>query len=393
MEIPKVKLHPMSVKLLGQGHFWVTKDSFTQNFPNEETKFLSADLDKNRIAILLNDPKHPQIKARLWSLSNSAPFKTELEKRLIQSIEKRKHLNLKDVRENFYLCFGESDDLPGLFILALSNVILIQSYMPFWETEKEQLIKLLQKHYKGFQSLYWQDRGINDKKPATLLWGESHDSFVVKEFGINYQIKLAQGYDHGLYTDMASFRNKFAKSFQNRAVLNLFSYTGAYSLFALKHGAKSVTSVDLSKPYLDWLNQNLDLNPDLNKESHCTLEMSTERALKELRLKKSQFDFIICDPPSSSSDGQKRVNALDEYQNLLPIFSELMAPKALCLIFLNTHKTSFQTFATKIQSIIKDKQLKFSLELNQKLKLDEDCGIRKGFLESDYLKALVLKKI
>lgn len=392
MESKKIILHPTSQKLLAQGHYWVTKDQFTEKFPTD-VPLLLADSDKYKNMILLNDPSHPHIKARLWSLKPCATFKKELETRLTKAIETRKNLKIEAIRQNYFLSFGEYDDLPGLFILHLNNTILIQSYMHFWKDHSSIIISILKKVLPKIKSYYWQDRSIDQKLSAEYVEGEKNDQFTINEFGVNYKIDLTQGYDHGIYTDMASFRFKFQKSFTNRKVLNLFSYTGAYSLFALQHGALDVTSVDLSKPYLDWLDENLRLNPQIDQSKHHRMENSTKDALKMLENKKERFDFIICDPPSSSSDGSKRSKALDEYENLLPQFYHLLNHKGLCLIFLNTHKTSTQTFFNKIQSILKDKQLKFSLELNQKLKLDEDCGIKKGFIESDYLKALILKKI
>jgi 23S rRNA (cytosine1962-C5)-methyltransferase len=174
-------------------------------------------------------------------------------------------------------------------------------------------------------------------------------------------------------------------------MLNLYSYTGAFSLWAMKLGAKFVASVDLSPKYIEWLQQNLGLNPDLNSAQHESLTMSVDEALDKLKAEEKKFDFIVCDPPSSSSDGEKRTSAIKSYKDLLSKMDKVLNPKGRIVVFLNTHQVTNQKFEKTIQENLSE--LKLNYKLGTRLSLGQDCPTLKGFPEGSYLKGIVLEKI
>ncbi len=213
---------------------------------------------------------------------------------------------------------------------------------------------------------------------------------TVNEFGVDYKVELGKSYDCGLYTDMAQVRKELKKDFENaQSVLNLYSYTGAFSLYALKNEAKEVVSVDLSEPYLSALEENIESNR-LDKNSHTTMRMSCKEALGNLVGSEKSFDLIISDPPSSSSDGNKRTNALKDYEHELPKIAKLLSRNGKACVFLNTRGITRNKFEKKILEIIQNKGLKLKVE--KTLGLSGDCPNLKGFPEGSYLKGLVLSR-
>lgn len=174
------------------------------------------------------------------------------------------------------------------------------------------------------------------------------------------------------------------------SVLNLYSYTGAFSLWAMKLGATNVVSVDLSPKYIEWLQQNIALNPDLNHIHHESMIKSVDEALNDLKTNNKTFDFIICDPPSSSSDGEKRTSAVKAYRDLLEKMDLLLKVSGKLVIFLNTH----QVAQDKFDRILKDylSELKLNYKMITRLHLSQDCPTLKGFPEGSYLKGIVLEK-
>ncbi len=173
-------------------------------------------------------------------------------------------------------------------------------------------------------------------------------------------------------------------------VLNLYSYTGAYSLWALKLGAKFVTSVDLSPKYIEWLQQNVALNPELNHNRHEALIVSVDEALSELKTKNKFFDLVICDPPSSSSDGEKRTSAIKSYKDLLSKMDRVLKPGGKIIAFLNTHQVTQEKFERTLKDYLLE--LKFNYKMSTRLQLGQDCPTLKGFPEGSYLKGIVLEK-
>lgn len=366
---PRVKLHPATLKHLRKGHPWVTSDSFTKDFPRDRTFLLGLDGKEEEASLLLHDPDHPKVKGRLWSMQGDfiqqiKGFPYELRTRMGSSIKKRQKLIESEERENICLVFGENDFIPGLHITLLKDQILVQLYAGYWHRMKLVIIEEFQRALEdldlklNLKDFWFQDRNLGRaaKFERYALSGKKRtikdQSIVLQEFGVQYKCKIAANYDLGLYTDMAPFRKKIGTEFNEKKVLNLYSYTGAFSLYALKAGAQEVVSVDLSQEYLNWLQENLDLNPDLDQTKHKSICMSVEKAMKLLVKQKSSFDWIISDPPSASSDGKKMSNALKNYERLLPEMLGLLSDNGKIALFLNTHQVSPKKFRTDIEKIL-----------------------------------------
>ncbi len=401
-KIPECIIHPISIKLIRQGHPWITADSFSNRFPRQSEFIVAMDDRKRPMALLIHDPVHKNVKARVWTTKypfdqEAQHFTASLQARLDLAFEKRlKEPALKE-RENYYLAFGEADQLPGIFIQKLGSRVLIQLYTSFWNPYKSIIQTTIQEVFPEIKDddVWFQLRGETrelQKLPINAADPGRRDEFHLQEFGLQYLVRLGSSYDHGLYTDMSSVRHTLKKFITNdSAVLNLYCYTGAYSLWAMKLGAKQVTSVDLSPKYIEWLQQNLGLNPDLNSAQHEALTMSVDEALVKLKNDERKFDFIICDPPSSSTDGDKRTSAIKAYKDLISKMDKVLNSKGHMVIFLNTHQVNGSKFEKTIQDVLSE--LKLNYKLNTRLTLGQDCPTLKGFPEGSYLKGLVLEKL
>jgi 23S rRNA (cytosine1962-C5)-methyltransferase len=401
-KIPECQIHPVSIKLLKGGHPWITPDNFSNRFPRHSEFIIATDDRKRPMALLMHDPNHRNIKARVWSTKipfdrEAQHFTASIQGRLDLAFEKRANQKELKERENYYLVFGEADQLPGLFILRLKDRVLIQFYTAFWNRYKSIILTTLQEVFPEIkdENCWFQLRGETkelQKLPLNSVDPERRDEFHLSEFGIQYLIRLGSSYDIGLYTDMSSIRHVLAKTIRpDSSVLNLYSYTGAFSLWAMKLGASNVVSVDLSPKYIEWLQQNLALNPELNHTQHESIVSSVENALNELQKAERQFDVIICDPPSSSSDGEKRTSAIKAYKELLKKMDGLLKPKGKLVVFLNTHQVSGEKFDRTLKDYLTE--LKLNYKLGTRLHLGQDCPTLKGFPEGNYLKGIVLEKL
>lgn len=396
MKIPRVNLHPASCKYLKLGHPWITEDTYTKRFPKNDFFLVGVD-EKNRqeIALLINDSEHKNVKARLWSLNpddwkKEIDFKAELKNRIEAALAKRKNAPYSKERENYYLVNGESDLLPGLLVLKLKDQILIQYYALFWKKVEKDLLEILAS--EGATDIWIQERNFNQEKNIRSIKGNIFSDFTLNEYGIDYQIRLNEHYDFGIYTDMSAIRSQMAPYLKKaKSVLNLYSYTGAFSLFCLKLGAAEVVSVDLSSKYLNWLEENLDLNPELHSEFHASLCMPSEKALEKLLNEKKSFDAIICDPPSASSDGLTTSSAIKAYEKLLPLMLKLLSKNGSLFVFLNTHTISWTKFEEKLKTIVAASEFNNQITIGKRFKLADDCLPLKGFHEGDYLKGFLIE--
>ncbi len=400
-KIPECLIHPVSAKLIRSGHPWITADQFSTRFPRHSEFVIATDERKRPMALLIHDPYHKNVKARVWSTKfpfdrEAQHFTASIQARIDLAMEKRLTQSELKERENYYLVFGEADQLPGLFILRLNDRILIQFFTSFWSRYKSIIQTTVQEVFPEIkdENIWFQQRGETrelQKLPVNAEDAQRRDEFHLQEFGLQYLIRLGSSYDHGLYTDMSSIRHLLKKIiFPQSCVLNLFSYTGAFSLWSMKLGAEKVVSVDLSPKYIEWLQQNLGLNPELNSTQHEALTMSADEALDSLNAREQSFDLIICDPPSSSSDGEKRTSAVKSYRELIFKMDRLLKPGGKMILFLNTHQVTSQKFDRVIQDYLNE--LKLNYKFSTRLSLGQDCPTLKGFPEGSYLKGLVLDK-
>ena len=389
-----LKLHPHTLLALKKGHPWVTKDSFTAKFPKQELILATEG------GIFLHDPQHPLVKAHLWPADNGQPMRhltiPQLKKQIITRLQTavRRRLNITQ-RQNRYLLFGQADHLPGLLLLQLGRHFVFQAYAFFWPRWKNELVTTLQELISQEHlcpppyNIYFELRQ-NPPVPRQLVQGTLPPQDVITEYGIKYHIDLTAN-DFGIYTDMAALRPQLLPFLRPQAkVLNLYAYTGAFSLFALQQKAL-VTSVDLSPTYLDQLAANLKLNPQLDSTQHTAICASVQQALPALRKQNKKFDLIIVDPPSASSSGQQKSSAWQTYPRLLPDLSALLAPAGKLVLFLNTHKIALGKFQEHLRKAIKQAALPLA-QLSLKLTLQQDCPTLPNFPEGNYLKGTVWEK-
>jgi 23S rRNA (cytosine1962-C5)-methyltransferase len=387
-------IHPITIKLVKGGHPWILKDRYTESFPRKE-EFLEVYHSPKKVFLghFIHDPDHPRIKARLWSLEKKRnSFNDELKEKLKTSFQKRKEINFK--RDNYYLVFGESDSLPGLFIQKLKNKILIHYNAFFWKKKISQVIKICEDlEVENGEIEFWEQMripGENKKHPVFVKSTQGKERIndsIICENGIELQLEFDDTHDIGIYTDMAAIRESIIPFFKGKKeILNLFSYTGSFSLMGLKNNS-NVTSVDLSKKYMSWLERNIECN-SFDETHHTSLVKNCEKALAQFQKNKQLFDLIICDPPSFSSDGKKKKSSQDFYRDNLEKMAELLSPGGVILAFLNTHKVTRAQFNKLIMTSLKKQNLIIDKE---KLGLKMDCPQIPGFPEGDYLKGIILK--
>ncbi len=138
--------------------------------------------------------------------------------------------------------------------------------------------------------------------PRLASWGEE---FAVEEQGLRFLVNLADRLDTGLFLDHRLTRARVRAEAQAKRVLNLFCYTGAFTVYAAAGGASSTTSVDLSNTYLDWTARNLALNGLLAKQ-HVLLRADVVRWLSDAASEGARWDLVVLDPPPFSTSNAMR---------------------------------------------------------------------------------------
>jgi 23S rRNA (cytosine1962-C5)-methyltransferase len=137
---------------------------------------------------------------------------------------------------------------------------------------------------------------------------EEQHEFVVEENGLKFLVNLTDYLDTGLFLDHRLTRQMVREQSKGKKVLNLFAYTGSFSVYAASGGAEEVVTVDLSKTYLGWAQRNMELNGFSDPEKYKFIHADVKQYLKDLS--PNQFDLVVMDPPTFSNS-QRMEDILD----------------------------------------------------------------------------------
>ena len=161
-------------------------------------------------------------------------------------------------------------------------------------------------------------RGVvsRDSGETRALWGQLPPPEVtVQENGLKLLANLYDGQKTGLFLDHRDNRRTLSRFTAGKRVLNLFSYTGAFSLYALRGGATHVTSVDIAPAATEDAKRNFALN-GFDPDAHTFLSTDVFALLSECVARKEKFDVVVLDPPSLARNKKSRFAALRAYTKL-----------------------------------------------------------------------------
>ncbi len=248
------------------------------------------------------------------------------------------------------LFHGRGCLFPGLEQITLDwypPVLLLTAFKPIADDFRESLITLLNnlwhQHWQldGKVNLVFQQRGTGMAE-VTLMSGAVPEHHIVVEQGRKSIVHLMRGQNHGLFLDMRNGREWVEQNAQGRNVLNLFAYTCAFSVAALKGGAKQVVNIDMSKGALAIGRDNHKIN-GVN-DNYRLLGHDIFKSWGKLR-KLGCYDLIIADPPSNQKGS---FVASKDYPRLLRKLPELLAPGGEVLLCLNAPELSCDFLQTQV---------------------------------------------
>ncbi|TGK08616.1 SAM-dependent methyltransferase [Leptospira fletcheri] len=207
----------------------------------------------------------------------------------------------------------------------------------------------------GENKLFWKKR---EPKKGISQYEKLEDraaSAIVREGGLRFRVNLSDYLDTGLFLDHRFTRELVRRESAGKNVLNLYSYTGSFSVYAASGGAAKVTSVDLSRTYLDWSEENFRLN-GLDSDKHSFLREDVSEWLKRERVNpnREKFDLIVVDPPTFSNSKKMRdvFEVQKDYSFLLnSIFKDFTSDRA-ALYF----STNFRKFKMEPDSVLWENQ-------------------------------------
>jgi 23S rRNA (cytosine1962-C5)-methyltransferase len=263
---------------------------------------------------------YSQIAVRLWSWDENEKIdQAFFEKRIQAALSLREQFVASKETNGYRVVYGENDLLPGLVVDRYADYAVVQFHnagIAAWKKEiTAALVSILDP--KGIyerSDMKTRDREAGEtEEKNNLLYGKVPDQIKIKENGFTFVVDVKTGQKTGFFLDQRDKRSALAKYVKGKHVLNCFSYTGGFSVYAAAAGAKSVTSVDGSEPALQLAEENFKVNKLDEKKAEFILA-DVKQYLPEQ--KKGSFDVIILDPPAFVKDRHKVREGLQGYRKI-----------------------------------------------------------------------------
>ena len=294
----------------------------------------------------------------------------------------------------FRLVHGEGDGLPGLIIDWYDGVCVMQAHSVGMFRSKGAICEALKSVFgERLKAVYDKSSGTAPFKAGLDLVdgylykaeGFSDDEQVVLENGNKFFVNWTEGQKTGFFLDQRENRALVGRYSSGRNVLNLFCYTGGFSVYALRGGALRVDSVDSSKKAVEMVSRNMSLNgygSDLH-EDICADAIDILRQVPE-----DKYDLMIVDPPAFAKHRAALNNALRAYQRLNAAAISKVAPGGLVFTFSCSQVVDKEAFALAVFSAAA--QTGRSVRILDRLNQPSDHSVNIYHPEGEYLKGLLL---
>lgn len=294
----------------------------------------------------------------------------------------------------YRLVHGEGDNLPGLIIDYYDGVCVMQAHSVGMFRAKKQISDALQKVYgDDLKAVYDKSSGTAPFKAGLeLIDGYTYrrpdfsdDEQVVLENGHKFLVNWTEGQKTGFFLDQRENRALVGSLSKGRNVLNLFCYTGGFSIYALAAGALHVDSVDSSKKAMMMVDRNVALN-GFDTARHTSLCCDAIDYLREVP--QGKYDLMIVDPPAFAKHRGSLKNALRAYQRLNAAAISKVAPGGFVFTYSCSQVVDKEAFALAVFSAAA--QCGRSVRILDRLNQPCDHSVNIYHPEGEYLKGLLL---
>ncbi|MED4460937.1 class I SAM-dependent rRNA methyltransferase [Metabacillus fastidiosus] len=309
------------------------------------------------------------------------------------AVKKREHFYKSEETTAFRVFNGEGDGIGGLTIEYFNGYYVINWYSEGIYEFKEYVIEAITESM-NFKGVYQKKRFAADGKymeEDDFVAGERGEfPLIVKENGVNFAIYLNDGAMVGVFLDQRdvrkTIRDKYAKG---KTVLNTFSYTGAFSVFAAAGGAAKTTSVDLANRSKSKTIEQFSVN-GIDHEVQNIIVEDVFNYFKYAVRKELKFDLVILDPPSFARSKKMTFSAAKDYPKLLKEAIAITEDNGVVVASTNSAAFDMKKFKSFIR--VAFQEMNESYKIIEEFSLPEDFRTLKEFEEGNYLKVLFIKK-
>ena len=390
----KIHLKPKKEESLLRFHPWIFSGAVASIEGNPEEGDTVDVYSSNNLFMGVGQYQIGSIMVRILSFTPveiGVSFWTE---RLRKAFELRQALGLitTTYSDTYRLIHGEGDCLPGLIIDIYAHTAVIQAHAAGMHHARKDIAKALREVYGSYlHRIYYKSEGTLPYKADLggeneyLYGGDLKEPPVANENGMKFHVDWLKGQKTGFFIDQRDNRSLIRQYAKDRAVLNMFCYSGGFSVYALKGGASLVHSVDSSAKAIALTNENVSLNfpDDARHQAFADDAFTFMEKMDEI------YDLIVLDPPAFAKHKNVLRNALQGYRKLNAIALKKIRPGGVLFTFSCSQIVSKNDFRLTVFSAAA--QTGRTVRILHQLTQPADHPVNIYHPEGEYLKGLVLQ--
>lgn len=389
----RLRLTAAAETAVRRGHPWVYATSIREQSREAGVGELGVVYDRSDrfLALGLWDPDSP---LRLRVLHVGRPVQVVDDwwrERMRAAWQRREGLFAEDTTG--YRCvYGESDGWPGLVVDRYGGTLVLKIYSGVWWPRLELITRLLVEEARPERLvLRWSRNqreagerlGLRDGQ--NLHGTDESERVVFLESGLKFESEVVRGQKTGFFLDQRENRRRIGELSAGAEVLNVFSFSGGFSLYAARGGARTVTDLDISGHALAQARRNFALNPECAAAQHEQIQGDAFAWLAEARDR--QFDVVILDPPSLAKRELEREEAIRAYERLAVLGLDRVRRGGVLLAASCSAHVSREEFVGAVRSAVRGRR-----RLAEELALEgHPADHAATFAEAEYLKAVYLR--
>jgi len=373
-------------------HQWIFSGAVEQSDKFQNGEILQVYNDQNKLLGHAYANNYSDIIARMVNFSNEDPL-TSLKTSIINAINLRKTLFNNDTTNCYRLINGEGDFVPGIIVDRYNDVLVLQSSTHGSDKLKDFVLKTIKGNVNfKIESIYEKSKNSSRNKEhldsiEQFIEGKKAKTQII-ENNIKFEVDILDAQKTGFFLDMREMRRLTGSMSNNLNVLNCFSYTGGFSLYAALNNAKQVDSIDSSESAIKNAKINFELN-GLQNGIDNKYKFYSEDVFNFLnRSNLKDYDLIILDPPAFAKKKADFESAKKAYYSLNKLVAEKAKKGTILVTCSCSYYMDIKSFMEAVSSGIADAGKTASITHKHVHAPDHTLSIHQN--EFDYLKSLIL---
>lgn len=383
--IPAVDLPESLSRSLGAGHPWVYRDHVPRGFEAPTGSWVRVRCGAMS-AVALWDGDSP-LALRIYSRGD-VPDEQWVAARVRQALELRRVTGVTACATAYRWIAGEGDHLPGITVDRYAGYAVLT-------TDGDALGPIVPWVVRGLeatgelQGVVRKNRGAEVADRLEVLAGRAPPrDLIVEEYGLRFRANLREGQKTGLFLDQRENRHTVEQLSAGRRVLNLFGYTGGFSVYAARGGATHVTTVDVAEAAVGDASENFRIN-GFDADAHDFVVADVFDHLRDAAARGERWDLVVCDPPSFARSRAHRDRALKAYVRLHAAALAVTEPGGLYVASSCTTQVGIEAFRETLAQAAR--KARSSLQIVHDAAHAPDHPILAGHPEGRYLKFVVAR--